>query len=79
MNIAKIFLFIILLSFVFWFISVLLTKYQCNKIFKKAQEHGVAKEFLAYVSEYSYGIPHSKMDVVYRIALNQALTHKDKC
>ncbi|EDQ9490396.1 hypothetical protein DAP22_22985 [Salmonella enterica subsp. enterica serovar Enteritidis] len=78
MNIAKIFLFIILLSFIFWFIGVLLTKYQCNKIFKEAQQHGVAKEFLAYVNEYSYGIPYSKMDVVYRIALNQALTPKDK-
>ncbi|EEM6501793.1 hypothetical protein AAEL29_004445 [Salmonella enterica] len=78
MNIAKIFLFIILLSFIFWFISVLLTKYQCNKIFKKAQKHGVAKEFLAYVDAYSYGVPDSKMDVVYRIALYQALTPKDK-
>lgn len=77
MNVAKIFLFIILLSFVFWFISVLLMKYQCNKIFKKAQQHGVVKEFLAYVDEYSCGIPYSKMDVVYRIALNQALTLKE--
>lgn len=79
MNIAKIILFItfLFIFFIFWLISKLLVKYQCNKIYREAIEHGVEKEFMDYVNEYACGIPYSKMDVVYRIALNQALTHKE--
>lgn len=75
--IAKIFLFIILVIFILWLINICLVKYQCNKIYREAKRYGVEKDFWYYVSEYSCGVSDLKMDVVYRIALNQALTPKE--
>lgn len=77
MNWINLVLFIIALIFVMYTISKLLVKYQCNKIWKEAERYGVQKDFLQYVNRYSIGISSLKMDVVYRIALNEAISLKE--
>ncbi|EDQ6308291.1 hypothetical protein J9V85_003671 [Salmonella enterica] len=53
----------------------------CRKLYEKAVKEGVEEEFLRLVNYYSYKanrVPSTKMDVLYRIALSDALHSKMK-
>lgn len=77
MNWFNFILFIIFLTFVMYLINIWLVRFQCKKIWKEVERHGVQKDFLQYVDRYSNGISSLKMDVVYHIALHEALAVKE--
>lgn len=77
MNWVNLILFIIALTLVMYLVNMWLVKFQCKRIWKEVERYGVQKEFLQYVNRYSIGISSLKMDVVYRIALHEAISVKE--
>ncbi|EBN5694278.1 hypothetical protein DQ616_21895 [Salmonella enterica] len=58
-----------------------LNRRQCRKLHEKAVKEGVEEEFLRLVNYYIYKanrVPSTKMDLLYRIALSDALHSKMK-
>lgn len=81
MKYATILLLIILTAIALKLINHVLSKRQCRKIYKKAVKEGMGEEFLSIVRNYdnrANGIRSTEMDVIYRIALSDALCSKMK-
>ncbi|EDA7831792.1 hypothetical protein BXK51_22565 [Salmonella enterica subsp. enterica serovar Enteritidis] len=81
MKYATILLLIILTAITLKLINHVLSKRQCRKIYKKAVKEGMGEEFLSIVRNYdnrANGIRSTEMDVIYRIALSDALCSKMK-
>ncbi|EDF4846900.1 hypothetical protein K3O10_004292 [Salmonella enterica] len=78
---ATVLLLMILTALALKLINHVLSKRQCRKIYKKAVKEGVGEEFLSIVRNYdnrANGIRSTEMDVIYRIALSDALCSKMK-
>ncbi|EAR9740278.1 hypothetical protein P0I46_004402 [Salmonella enterica] len=81
MKFATVLFLMLLTALALNLITHALNRRQCRKLYEKAVKEGVEEEFLRLVNYYVYKanrVPSTKMDVLYRIALSDALHSKMK-
>lgn len=81
MKIATVLFLMFLTTLALNLINNALNRRQCRKLYEKAVKEGVEEEFLRLVNYYgckANRVPSTKMDVLYRIALSDALHSKMK-
>ncbi|EAS6313667.1 hypothetical protein IQ576_004510 [Salmonella enterica] len=81
MKFATVLFLVLLTALALNLINHVLNRRLYRKLYEKAVKEGVEEEFLRLVSYYAYKanrVPSAKMDVLYRIALSDALHSKMK-